>query len=424
MRRAQHLQDAQRSPPAATSTCLGKRQSRGSVAPGSQQVSSISSTSHVPPASSAGSLSVYCRRLRRAFLVDSGADVSVFPASPSQRSAASSSSSKCLLAANGSSIRTYGPRSIFLSFPGLKVTHDFLLADVRTPILGSDFFRTNDLIIDIPGQRLLRSGQLARPTAVVKARPASFDGGLCGLRCPPTSTSPQTADADVLAAFPGVVKSEAFDSSKPAKHGITHTVPTSGPPVFARARRLFGEKLDVAKQEFTKMEQLGIVRRSDSPWASPLHVVPKADGSWRPCGDYRRLNAITEDDRYPLPHLQDFNARLSGMEIFSVIDLVKGFHQIPMSESDIPKTAIITPFGLFEFLRMPFGLKNAAQAFQRLMDGMLRNIAFAFVYLDDILVASPDPTTHKKHLRELFQLLQDNGVNINRKKVCFWTIRS
>ena len=167
------------------------------------------------------------------------------------------------------------------------------------------------------------------------------------------------------------------------------------------------------------MEQLGIVRRSDSPWASPLHVVPKADGSWRPCGDYRRLNSITEDDRYPLPHLQDFNARLSGMQIFSVIDLVKGFHQIPMSESDIPKTAIITPFGLFEFLRMPFGLKNAAQAFQRLMDGMLRDITFAFVYLDDILVASPDPASHKKHLRELFQLLQDNGVNINRKKCVF-----
>ena len=132
------------------------------------------------------------------------------------------------------------------------------------------------------------------------------------------------------------------------------------------------------------MENLGIIRRSDSPWASPLHVVPKSDGTWRHCGDYRRLNMVTEDDRYPLPHIQDFNGKLAGMRIFSVIDLIRGFHQIPMAPEDVPKTAIFTPFGLFEFLRMPFGLKNAAQAFQRLMDGILRDIKFAFVYLDDL----------------------------------------
>ena len=90
-----------------------------------------------------------------------------------------------------------------------------------------------------------------------------------------------------------------------------------------------------------------------------------------------------------------------------------------MADEDIPKTAIITPFGLFEFLRMPFGLRNAAQAFQRLMDGMLRDINYAFVYLDDILVASPDEETHAKHLRELFRLLDTNGVSINRKKCVF-----
>ncbi|MFN9903862.1 MAG: reverse transcriptase family protein, partial [bacterium] len=101
------------------------------------------------------------------------------------------------------------------------------------------------------------------------------------------------------------------------------------------------------------------MRRSNSPWSSPLHMVPKPNGSWRPCGDYRRLNAATTPDKYPLPNLQDLSNFLHGSTIFSKIDLEKGYHQVPMQKSDIPKTAIITPFGLFEFLYMPFGLSNA-----------------------------------------------------------------
>ena len=154
------------------------------------------------------------------------------------------------------------------------------------------------------------------------------------------------------------------------------------------------------------MVELGIIRRSSSPWASPLHVVPKADGSLRPCGDYRRLNQATEDDRYPLLHIHSFNSQLKGATIFSKIDLAKGYHQIPMADEDVCKTAIITPFGLFEFLRMPFGLKNAAQAFQRLMDSIFGDIPYAFVYLDDILVASQTRQEHFAHLRQVFALLE------------------
>ena len=203
------------------------------------------------------------------------------------------------------------------------------------------------------------------------------------------------------------------------KHGIEHQIVTHGPPTHARARRLDQEKLSVAKIKFLHMEKMGIVRRLKFPWSSPLHIVLKSDGKWGPCGDYRRLNISTGDDCYPLPHIQDFNNNLAGCTVFSKIDLIRGYHQIPIAPSSIAKTAVITPFGLREFLHMPFGLKNAAQSFQRLMDGILQDLPFFFVYLDDILVASFSHQEHSQHLQQLFNLLSSNGVVIKWVKCVF-----
>ena len=167
------------------------------------------------------------------------------------------------------------------------------------------------------------------------------------------------------------------------------------------------------------MEQLGIIQRSELLLALPLHIVPKKDGRRCPCGNFRRLNDITTPDKYPIPYLSDATHFLEGKTVFSKIDLIRGYHQIPVAPEDIPKTAVITPFGLFEWTRTPFGLKNAAQAFQRLMDKVGGDLDFVFIYLDDILVALTSMAEHKQHLTTLFDRLEQFGLVVNPDKCLF-----
>jgi hypothetical protein len=200
---------------------------------------------------------------------------------------------------------------------------------------------------------------------------------------------------------------------------VEHHIKTSGPPIASRFRRLDAEKLVAAKAEFLQLKKDRIVRRSESPWSSPLHMVRKTDGSWRSCGDFRRLNKVTVANSYPLPNMLDFAGKAAGCTIFSKIDLRKGCHQIPVHPADIQKTAFTTPFGSCEYLWMPFRLMNAGATFQRKVDRAVADLEAVFAYVDDMDVVSRNPEEHAVHLRQLFTHLREQGLVINVEKCVF-----
>ena len=146
-------------------------------------------------------------------------------------------------------------------------------------------------------------------------------------------------------------------------------------------------------------------------------MVRKANGSWRPCGDYRQLNLVTQTDAYPLPNILHLLDRLRGKKFFTVLDLRQAFYQVPMATDDIPKTAVTTPFGLFEFVKMPFGLRSASQTFQRLLDSLLQAMRdFAAGYIDDIIIYSDSLEEHLDHIMQVLATLRRHGLIVNAQK--------
>ena len=207
-------------------------------------------------------------------------------------------------------------------------------------------------MIDLHNRQLIHWGSSTRFPSVAS--------GISGVN---VVQAPCSAFARLLADYPEITDTALASST--TCQGVECYINTTGPPVRTAPRRLSPDRLKVAKKYFDVMCTAGICRRSDSPWSSGLHMVPKKDWTSRPCRDYRRLNERTLHDAYPIPHIHDFAAGLSGCTIFSKIDIVKGYHQIHVLAEDVPKTAIAMPFVLFEFTRMPFGADFSASYGQR-----------------------------------------------------------
>lgn len=185
-------------------------------------------------------------------------------------------------------------------------------------------------------------------------------------------------------------------------------------------------KNEVEKQIKELLEQ-GIIRQSESPYNSPVWIVPKKldssnEKKYRMVVDYRKLNAVTISDRYPIPEINEVLSQMKSQKFFTVLDLKSGFHQIPLHEKDIPKTAFSVNNGKYEFTRLPFGLRNAPAIFQRTLDNILRELIgkCCYVYIDDIIIFGEDEETHLNNIGKVFSTLEKANMKVQIDKCEFF----
>ena len=199
------------------------------------------------------------------------------------------------------------------------------------------------------------------------------------------------------------------------RHRITLTTDT---PIRQGYRRIPPSQLQEVRDHLDDLLARDVIVPSSSPYAAPIVIVRKKSGEIRMCCDYRRLNAITRKDAFPLPKIEDCLDALGGGKYFSTLDLASGYHQVEMHPRDRSKTAFTTPFGLYEWKRLPFGLCNAPAQFSRLMQQVMTDHLFRILvlYLDDLLIFSGTFTDHLTRLQMVFDRLRETGLKLNPGK--------
>ncbi|XP_077947560.1 uncharacterized protein LOC144388873 isoform X1 [Gasterosteus aculeatus] len=238
------------------------------------------------------------------------------------------------------------------------------------------------------------------------------------------SNVPETEQAGIRSMFEKHhAVFSAFEGDLGCTNLIEHEIPLlDDVPVRQRFRRIPPSDYDSVKNHINQLLETQIIRESCSPYASPIVLVKKKDGSLRMCVDYRQLNSKTRRDAFPLPRIEESLDALAGARWFSTMDLASGYNQVPVAKKDRAKTAFCTPFGLFEFNRMPFGLCNAPGTFQRLMERIFgaQHFQTLLLYLDDVIVFSSTVDEHLKRLDAVLSRLQQEKLKVKFEKCCFF----
>ena len=190
-------------------------------------------------------------------------------------------------------------------------------------------------------------------------------------------------------------------------------------PIYLHPYRKSFSERQAIQEEVQKMLAANVIRPSKSPWSSPVVMIRKKDGSVRFCVNYKAINAVTPQDQFPLPRIDDILDRLAGSVWFSCLDLKSGYWQVKVHENSIPITAFTTPDGHFEFLRLPFSLRNAPADFRSIMQQVLGDLPYVQIYIDDITVHSTTFDDHMMHLGEVMRRLKEANLKVNYDK-CVW----
>ena len=220
----------------------------------------------------------------------------------------------------------------------------------------------------------------------------------------------------LLKEFSDVLKDEPGRTTL-AEHSLEtgSAIPVRQPPY-----RLPHAYRETVQKELEQMEAEGIIEQSSSEWASPIVLVKKKDNSLRLCVDYRKLNGLTPIDAYPMPRIDDLIDKLGKAKYITTLDLTRGYWQVPLKPEARPKTAFLTPFGLYQFTVMPFGLSGAPATFQRMMDNLTRGLNESTgAYLDDLVIYSSTWEEHLQHVRAVLSRLREAGLTAKPRKCQF-----
>lgn len=306
----------------------------------------------------------------------------------------------------GMALDIVGERRVQLNFEGFSVEHDFLfcrgLSQGLNAIIGVDFLKLNAVVVD------LAHGDLCFPAGKV-----SLGGDIFA------SIQPDSFNmSSVLYEFSDILRSEeeAIGETTLIEHDIELD---DDHPVRVRPRPIpFHLRATVAEQ-LSKMLSLGIVQESSSPWSSPILMVPKANGKYRFCVDFRRLNEKTKKDGTPVPRIDEVLAEVGRAKIFSTLDLLSGFWQVPLTKRAQSYTAFSVGNRHYEFTKMAFGLTGAPLTFARLMRKVLAGVENVAVYGDDIIIFSDTQDDHMKHVRQVLQRVKQAGLVLKAEKCHF-----